>query len=126
MKNKFLASLCAIAAAAVLVMALSCKSEEDEAADNTTSAVGRIICSDGTVVTKDNYDSTTMTAIAIICGGTCTDGTQLAVGLSEGSSLKWTQSNTTGYKTIFTATVCTPSATGSGAASTATYTRPKK
>jgi hypothetical protein len=44
------------------------------------------------------------------------------VGLKESSDMAWAADSTTGYNTSFTATVCTPSATGSGAASTATFT----
>lgn len=90
--------------------------------DSTAYAVGNIICSDGSVVTQANFKSGTMTAVAVICGGTNAYGAPLAVGLNQGSSLAWAPSSTTGYSTSFAATVCTPSATGSGAASTATFT----
>jgi hypothetical protein len=84
--------------------------------------VGSIICSDGSVVTKDNYDASKMTAVAVVCGGTSVSGAPLAVGLGEGSSLQSAPGSTTGYTMSFTATVCTPSTTGRGAASTATFT----
>src|SRR5574344_2531814 len=83
---------------------------------------GSIICSDGSVVTKDNYDASKMTAVAVACGGTSASGAPLAVGLNQSSSLQWAPDSTTGYTTNFAATVCTPSTTGSGAASTATFT----
>ena len=90
--------------------------------DSATYAVGNILCSDGSVVTKAAFNSSTMTAVAVICGGTNAGGAPLAVGLGESSSLQWAPSGTTGYSTNITAIVCTPSATGSGAASTATFT----
>ena len=86
--------------------------------DSATYALGSIICSDGSVVTKDKYNSTTMTAVAVICGGTNVGGAPLAVGLSQGNS-QWAPYSTTGCKTNFAATVCTPSGSN---ASTATFT----
>jgi hypothetical protein len=88
-----------------------------------TYIAGSIICSDGSVVTKDNYDASKMTAVAVACGGTSASGAPLAVGLGESGSLQWAPSGTTGFGTNFAATVCTPSATGTaGTASTATFT----
>jgi hypothetical protein len=83
--------------------------------------VGSIICSDGSVVTKDNYDASKMTAVAVVCGGTSASGAPLAVGLGESGSLQWAPSGT-GCDTNITAIVCTPGATGSGKASTVTFT----
>src|SRR5574344_888983 len=83
---------------------------------------GSIICSDGSVVTKDNYDASKMTAVAVACGGTSASGAPLAVGLGEGSDLQWAASSTIGFSTNVAATVCTPHASGSGAASTAAFT----
>jgi hypothetical protein len=93
-----------------------------KAYDSGTYAVGNILCSDGSVVTKAGFNSGTMTAVAVICG-TSAGGAPLAVGLSQSGSLQWAPSSTTGYNTSFTATVCTPSVDGSsGTASTATFT----
>jgi len=90
--------------------------------DSTTYAVGNIICIDGSVVTNTVFNSSTMTAIAVICG-TSASGAPLAVGLKEGSRLTWAPNGTTGYTTNFTATVCTSSTFGTaGTASTATFT----
>src|SRR5574344_1991834 len=83
---------------------------------------GSIICSDGSVVTKDNYDASKMTAVAVAFGGTSASGAPLAVGLEISDELAWAPDGTTGCSTNFAATVCRPSLTGGGAASTATFT----
>ena len=89
--------------------------------DSATYTVGNILCSDGSIITKDSYTSSGKTAVAVICG-TNAYGAPLAVGLGEGSSLAWAPSSTTGWSTSFAATVCTPSRMGSSTALTATFT----
>jgi hypothetical protein len=130
MKRKMKMVLTALSMAAVLVTALSCNNETAGADAATTTAsgypVGSIICSDGSVVTKDNYDASTMTAVAVVCGGTSASGAPLAVGLDESGFLAWAPRDTTGFTTSFTATVCTPTpppnTIGTPNTSTATFT----
>ena len=88
------------------------------------SDIGKIVLSDGSFVTKDEFNSYTMTPIAVVVGSAKNGGQALAVGLQKSSStLQWAPSGTTGYNTKFTNIICTPSTTGSGAASTATFIR---
>lgn len=87
------------------------------------SDIGKIVLSDGSFVTKDVFNSSIMTPIAVVVGSAKNGGQALAVGLQKSSStLQWAPSGTTGYKTIFENIICTPSKTGRGAASTATFT----
>ena len=87
------------------------------------SDIGKIVLSDGSFVTKDVFNSSIMTPIAVVVGSAKNGGQALAVGLQKSSSpLQWASSGTTGYETIFENIICTPSKTGRGAASTATFT----
>ena len=87
----------------------------------TDADIGKIVLEDGSIVTKEDYDSSTMKAIAVVVGTKYAGGQVLGVGLQQSSSLMWAPSGTTGYKTKFENIICTPSETGSGAASTATF-----
>ena len=87
----------------------------------TDADIGKIVLEDGSLVVKDDYDSNTMKAIAVVVGTKYAGGQVLGVGLQQASSLMWAPSGTTGYKTRFENIICTPSETGSGAASTATF-----
>ena len=87
----------------------------------TDADIGKIVLEDGSLVVKDDYDSNTMKAIAVVVGTKYAGGQVLGVGLQQASSLMWAPSGTTGYKTKFENIICTPSETGSGAASTATF-----
>ncbi|MFA6937084.1 MAG: DUF4959 domain-containing protein [Treponema sp.] len=89
--------------------------------DYGTLALGDILCSDGTTVTSTNYATSGKTAVAVVAGFN-DYGAAVCVGLKQSSYLEWAAENTTGYNTTFTNIVCTPSATGSGAAGTATFT----
>ena len=98
--------------------------------DYSSYTVGDVMLSDGTKV--DYQENQTFTdeqkskAVAVIFG--FRNGVPLGVGLYNSSSgtnsgeKVWAPSGTTGYNTEFTGIVCTPSKTGSGAASTATFT----
>ena len=98
--------------------------------DYSSYNVGDVIFSDGTKV--DYQENQTFTddqktkAVAVICG--FRNGVPLGVGLHNSESgtnsggKVWAPSGTTGYNTKFTGIVCTPSKTGIGAASTATFT----
>ena len=92
-------------------------------------AVGDIILTDGTKVSVNKVESYSpdnankpigvVAMISDIYGVS----TPKVIGLQKSaSSLKWAPSGTTGYGKKFTNIVCTPSKTGSGAASTATFT----
>ena len=64
-----------------------------------------------------------MKAIAVVVGTKYAGGQVLGVGLQKSSStLQWAPSGTIGCNRKFTNIICTPSITGSGAASTATFT----
>ena len=98
--------------------------------DYSSYTVGDVMLSDGTKV--DYQENQTFTddqktkAVAVIGG--FRNGVPLGVGLYNSKSgtnsgyKVWAPSGTTGYNTNFTGIVCTPSKTGSGAASTATFT----
>ncbi len=68
----------------------------------TSENIGDIVLSDGSFVTKDNFNSSTMTPIAVVVGSTKNGGQALAVGLQKGTNLQWAPSGTTGYATKFT------------------------
>ena len=87
----------------------------------TDAEIGKIVLEDGRIVTKEDYDSSTMKAIAVVAGTKYAGGQVLGVGLQQSSRLIWAPSGTTGYKTKFENIICTPSETCSGAASTATF-----
>ena len=69
----------------------------------TSENIGDIVLSDGSFVTKENFNSNTMTPIAVVVGTTKNGGQALAVGLHKSSStLQWAPYATTGYSTNFT------------------------
>ncbi|UTC73489.1 MULTISPECIES: hypothetical protein [unclassified Treponema] len=79
---------------------------------------------DKTLVDKDSYTAidSSNPHVAIIAGLNCY-GSALGIALHIGpSGLMWAKNGSTGYKTKFEGIICTPSAEGSGAASTATFT----
>ena len=98
--------------------------------DTSSYTVGDVMLSDGTKV--DYQENQTFTdeqkskAVAVIFG--FRNRAPLGVGLYNSKSgtnsgyKVWEPRGTTGYNTNFAGIVCTPSKTGSGAASTATFT----
>lgn len=89
--------------------------------------VGDIILTDGTKVSVANVATYTIDEsnkpIGVIVSTSYGGGVGKAIGLQKSAStLKWASDDTTGFNTNFTNIVCTPSKTGSGAASTATFT----
>ena len=69
----------------------------------TSENIGDIVLSDGSFVTKENFNSNTMTPIAVVVGTTKNGGQALAVGLHKSSStLQWAPHETTGFNTNFT------------------------
>ncbi len=93
--------------------------------DYSSYTVGNIILADGSVVSGDSSYTEINTSnppVAVVADFN-DNGVALGVGLHcSSSSLTWVSSGTTGYITKFTDIVCTPITTGSGAASTATFT----
>ena len=91
--------------------------------------VGDIILTDGTKVSVANVETYTIgennKPIGVVAMISDVYGvpTPKVIGLQKSaSSLMWAPSGTTGYKTKFTNIICTPSQTGTGAASIATFT----
>ena len=65
--------------------------------------IGDIVLSDGSFVTKENFNSNTMTPIAVVVGVKNNGGQAIGVGLQKSSStLQWAPSGTTGYNRNFT------------------------
>ena len=92
-------------------------------------AVGDIILTNGTKVSVANVETYTIDEnnkpIGVVAMISDIYGvpTPKVIGLQKSaSSLMWAPSGTIGYNTKFTDIICTPSETGSGAASTATFT----
>ena len=85
---------------------------------------GKIVLANKTLVDKDSYTEidSSNPPVAIICG---INGYGAALGIAlhiSPESLRWAKDGSTGYYTKFEDIICTPSNTGSGAASTATFT----
>lgn len=68
----------------------------------TSENIGDIVLSDGSFVAKDNFNSSTMTPIAVVVGVKNNGGQAVGVGLQRCTSLQWASSGTTGYNTNFT------------------------
>ena len=68
----------------------------------TDSDIGKIVLSDGTFVAKEDFNSYTMTPIAVVVGAKNNGGQAVAVGLQKGTGLKWAAYKTTGCNTNFT------------------------
>lgn len=92
--------------------------------DYSEYTVGKIVLADNTLKSKDEYaeiDSSNP-PVAIICG---VNGYGAALGIAlhiSPSGLSWAKDESTGNNTKFEGIICTPSASGSGAVSTATFT----
>ena len=91
--------------------------------------VGDIILTDGSKVSVANVATYTIDennkpiGVVAMITDVYRVPTPKVIGLQESaSSLKWAPKDTTGYNTKFTNIVCTPSTTGSGAVSRATFT----
>ena len=92
--------------------------------DYSEYTVGKIVLADNTLVAKDSYTEidSSNPPVAIICG---INGYGAALGIAlhiSPSDLRWAKYESTGYNTKFEGIICTPSNTGSGAASTAAFT----
>ena len=92
--------------------------------DYSNYTVGKIVLADKTLVDKDSYTAidSSNPPVAIIAGLNCY-GSALGIALHiSPSNLMWAKSGSTGHNTKFEGIICTPSNTGNGAASTATFT----
>ena len=93
--------------------------------DYSEYTVGKIVLADKTLVAKDDYTAIDESnpPVAVSIGAQNIYGAALGIALHiSPSNLMWAKSGSTGYNTEFTGIICTPSAIGSGAASTATFT----
>nr|MBQ2235029.1 fibronectin type III domain-containing protein [Treponema sp.] len=95
----------------------------------TSYKVGDIILTDGTKVSVADVSTYTIdetnkpVGVVAMISDVYGVPTPKVIGLQKSaSSLMWAPSGTIGYNTKFTDIICTPSETGSGAASTATFT----
>ena len=91
--------------------------------DYSEYTVGKIVLADKTLKSKDEYTAidSSNPPVAIIAG---LNGYGRAIGIAlhiSPSDLRWAKNGSTGYNTKFEGIICTPSAEGSGAASTATF-----
>lgn len=67
----------------------------------TNSDIGKIIIEDGSLVSKDDFDSSTMTAVAVAATLKYNGAELLGLGLQRGENLKWAPDKTVGYETDF-------------------------
>ena len=96
------------------------KQETLSVKDYTTYTVGKIVLADKTLVEASNYSAIDLSnpPVAIICGKN-QYGVPLGIALhTSGRGLVWAKNDDTNFRGIS----CKPSATGSGAAQTATIT----
>ena len=92
--------------------------------DYSEYTVGKIVLANNALVDKDSYTAIEPTnpPVAIIAG---VNGYGRAIGIAlhiSPSGLSWAKHGSAGYNTKFEGIICTPSASGDGAASTATFT----
>ena len=73
----------------------------------TSDAIGKIICTDGSLVAAGDYTSSGKTAVAVIFDVRYGGSMVLGVGLTQNSSsVKWAPEGTTGCNTDFSAIKC--------------------
>ena len=92
--------------------------------DYSAYTVGKIVLADKSLVEKDSYTAIDPSnpPVGVICGFS-TYGIPKMIALhSSDRNLQWAKGGSTGYNTKFEGIICTPSETGSGAASSATFT----
>ena len=69
----------------------------------TTEDIGKIVLSDGTLVAKEEFNSSTMKPVAVIAGFKNNGRDVIAIGLKcSSSALVWAKKGTIGYNTNFT------------------------
>ena len=91
--------------------------------DYSAYTVGKIVLADKSLVEKDSYTAinTSNPPVGVICAVIYGVPKMIALHSSD-SNLRWAKDGSTGYNTKFEGIICTPSETGSGAASSATFT----
>ena len=67
----------------------------------TNSDIGKIIIENGSLVSKDEFDSSTMTAVAVAAALKYNGAELLGLGLQRGEYLQWAPDKTVGYETDF-------------------------
>lgn len=93
--------------------------------DYTGWTPGKIVLADKTLVDKDSYTAidSSNPPVAVLIGAQNIYGAAIGIALHiSPSNLSWAKYGSTGFNTQFEGIICTPSATGSGAAYTATFT----
>ncbi|UTD07484.1 DUF4959 domain-containing protein [Treponema denticola] len=93
--------------------------------DYSEYTVGKIVLADKTLVDKDSYTAidSSNPPVAVLIGAQNIYGAAIGIALHiSPSNLSWAKYGSSGYNTEFEGIICTPSATGSGAAYTATFT----
>ncbi|AIW89245.1 MULTISPECIES: DUF1566 domain-containing protein [unclassified Treponema] len=92
--------------------------------DYSAYTVGKIVLADKTVVDKDSYTAIdpNKPPVGIICGSNSYGVPRMIALHTSGSGLRWAKNDSAGYNMKFADIICTPSATGSGAAQRATFT----
>ena len=100
--------------------------------DFSAYSVGDVLLNDGTIVRYDAdnlafTDGQKAKAVSVLAyfndyGAPVGLGIYNSYGGTNSGYYKWAPSGTTGYNTMFTDIICTPSRTGSGEADTATFT----
>ena len=92
--------------------------------DYTAYSVGKIVLADNSLVEVSNYSAIDPSnpPVGIICGSNSYKVPRMIALHTSGNGLVWAKNGSTGYNTKFEGIICKPSATGSGAAQTATFT----
>ena len=91
--------------------------------DYTAYTVGKIVRADKTLVDKNDYSAVDSSnpPVGIICGSNSYKAPQMIALHTSDWDQQWVKSGSTGHHTKFAGIICKPSATGSGAAETATF-----
>lgn len=122
-RRKALAFLGAAAVMLSAVFMASCKPNVGgSSGGGVTYKAGDIVLSNKSVVERDAYKAidTTNPPVGIVCRAG--NSPRMIALHSSDSKLWWAKYGSTGYNTKFEGIICTPSETGSGAASSATFT----
>lgn len=90
--------------------------------DYSAYTVGKIVLANNTPVDKAGYTiESSNPPVGIICAINSYGVPRMIALHTSDSNLAWAKSGSTGFTTKFEGIICTPSATGSGAAETATF-----
>lgn len=115
-------ALAFLGAAAVMLSAVFMASCKPNVGGGVTYKAGDIVLSDKSVVERDAYKAIAPAnpPIGIVCRAG--NSPRMIALHSSDSNLRWARDGSTGYNKKFEGIICTPSETGSGAASSATFT----